>query len=165
MKKSGFLLIELMVVLAALCVVVMFTVTNFNYLSRIVIRCELDKLHAAAVYASRCAAVSNQECVLKFDAKSNSYTVQGHTEKLAKGIIFGFLPAAQGPPSAPHNAIKSPITYQSEQITFYPSGIMGAGTVYLVDEQKTMMYALSSPISQFSFMRKYRYADKWVHIE
>lgn len=164
MKKAGFSLIELMIALCMVCCVIVFTFTNVTFLNRILMRCELDKLHAAALYASRCAQVTNQECVLAFDVTNNSYSTQHHKEALAKGVAFGFLPNAKGPPSAPHNPIKSPITYKNKKITFYPSGIMDAGTVYLVDEHKTMMYALSSPISQFSFVRKYRYDKTWVQI-
>lgn len=164
MKKLGFLLVELAIVLLAFCIVIGFTLSNFSYLNRILIHCELDKLHAAALYASRCAQVSNRECSLIFDVKNNGYTVQKHQEKLAKGVEFGFLQGAKGPPSIPHTPIKSAITYRGSHITFYPSGIMQAGTVYLIDEQKTMMYALSSPVAQYSFMRKYRYDAQWAHI-
>lgn len=164
MQRPGFLLVELMIALAVVGTVVAFTITNLKFLDRIMVRCELDKLHAAALYGQRCAQMKNQEVSLAFDTTQGGYSLRGHRELLARGVAFGFLPGVPGPSGTTRGPIRSPITYAKEQITFFPTGIMQAGTVYLVDNNATMMYALSSPISQFSFMRKYRYDTAWQRI-
>jgi hypothetical protein len=48
---------------------------------------------------------------------------------------------------------------------FYPTGIISSGTVYLVDKNKRYMYALSNAVSQFSYLRLYKYDGGWKLLE
>lgn len=162
-KKTtqGFLLIELLIVVAIVAIIVGLSMINLSFFDRIVMRAELNKLHATCMYAQRCAMVAHKKQVITLDKSNKTYTFNGHKEKLAPTIDFGFLAGANGPPSSPNGAIISPITFKNEQIVFEPNGVIGAGTVYLVDGKKQSMCALSCGISQVSFLRKYRYDNKW----
>lgn len=160
-KKPGFTLIELMVVVCLLGLVMLLTITNLSFLNSSMLRAEVEKLYAACMYAQRTAMVTNEEQTLKFDPGTKSYSINDRKEQLPKNIDFGFLPGSKGPPSSPQHLIKSPITFQQQNITFNSRGIIKPGTVYLIDSNHHHMTALSSPISQVSFLRKYRYDKKW----
>ena len=58
------------------------------------------------------------------------------------------------------NNKKEELAFDSVQ-NAYPDGIIQSGTVYVIDSSKKCMYALSSPISQVSYLRKYSYNGKW----
>lgn len=161
MAKSGFSLIELMIVVVLIGLLITMTVTNFSYFNRAVLTQEIDKLYAAILFTQNVATVTNSPQSMVFDKSKNAYLFNGRIEKLAKPLEFGFIPLAKGPPSSPQHDINNPITFKNDTIEFSPQGIISAGTIYLVDKDKTSMYALSSSISQVSFLRKYRYDKKW----
>jgi prepilin-type N-terminal cleavage/methylation domain-containing protein len=160
-KKSGFTLIELMVVIGVLGCIIMLTTVNFNFLNEAVLHQEVEKLYAACMHAQQIALTSSQDQIMLFDLGDKTYTFNGHKERLPQNIEFGYIVGAKGPPSSPINTIINPVTFKSRQIVFSASGIISPGTIYLTDTQKHHMYALSSPISQVSYLRKYRYDSKW----
>ena len=48
---------------------------------------------------------------------------------------------------------------------FFKDGTVSAGIIYLIDKNKTAMYALSCGISSISYLRRYKYIDisnKWL---
>ena len=104
---------------------------------------------------------TNTECVLQFDVQKNEYRCDKIHEKLSQRISFGSLPNVLGPPGSPSHKIEKAVTFPSFAIHFYPTGIISSGTVYLVDKKKQYMYALSNAVSQFSYLRLYRYDGKW----
>lgn len=90
------------------------------------------------------------------------------TCKLPDAVKFGFFQGAKGPPSFPNKPITSPITFKNMgdgkfKVTFFSDGKVQPGTVYFVDKNRNFMMALTCPISQVSFIRKYKYNQgKWV---
>ena len=158
---DGFTLIELMVVIGLIALLALLTTANLNFFERIVVRAEIEKLHTLCRYLQRCAIASNKEYHLVFDASKNNYRYENHVEQLPRQVLFGFLPDAHGPPAFPRRAIQKPITFQGNRITFYPSGILSAGTLYLIDRTKQSMYALSNAVSQVSYLRMYHYTGEW----
>lgn len=163
--SKGFSLIELMIALSIFCIVIVMTFTNVSFIEQSVVHSEIDKLYAIAHYLSRRAQMTNQEQVLEFNRFGNSYSFNGRTETLPKGIEFGVLPTVKGPPSAPLRSIAGPITFKGEKISFHPQGIMQSGTVYVINKKQQRMYALSCAVAQVSFLRKYRYDKRWVSME
>lgn len=153
----GFFLLELMVVLALFAFVVSLSFLNDSLLTKSQLRAEIDKLYAAISYGHRCALASGKEEFLVFDSKKNMYSCNGRSEKLPRGIMFGASTETKGPPSTPTHPISSPITFINEHITFNPTGIMQAGTVYMTDEKKRYVYALSIPVGHVSHIRKYMF--------
>lgn len=165
MAFQGFSLIELMITLAIFCLVVGLTFTNISFLEQSMVHHELNALYCTAHYLQRRAQMTNHEQELKFDRFKRSYSFNGHTHVLPKGIEFGSLAQAKGPPSSPIKGIDNPITFKGEKIIFYPQGIMQSGTVYLLHKDRQCMYALSCAVAQVSFLRKYRYDKRWILME
>ena len=161
MLKKGFTLIEAMVVLCLFAFIATLGMMQLSFLDSTIAHAEVDKLVAACSYLRQKAIATNAELVLTFDEQKNEYRCDGVRETLSQRISFGFLPNAFGPPGSPTHKIGKAITFAQSSIHFYPTGIISSGTVYLVDKQKQCMYALSNAVSQFSFLRLYRYDGKW----
>jgi len=161
LSKNGFSLIELMIVLVIIAIIAMLTGTSNVLLTDIATRLELDKLYSICHYAQRYAMASNQVQTITFNIAANTYRFHEREEKLLSGVHFGFIQGAKGPPAHPISPLSKPITFTGECITCYPDGIIQSGTLYLVNANKTTMYALSNAVSQVSHLRKYIYDGSW----
>lgn len=163
-SKGGFSLIEVMITIALIALIITFGLCNYLYLNKALVRSEVEKIYSICMYLQRLAMVTNKKQTLTFDMARNSYHYQGHEERLNSYTIFAALNGIKGPPSTPTNAISSPVTFVGKKITFTPTGILQPGTIYLTDKKKQYQYALTVPVSQISFLRKYQYDEKWTHI-
>ena len=161
LNKQGFTLIELSVVLALFLLLSFFSQMSINFLDRMVLHTEIEKLQTICRYLQQCALVSNKEQELVFSQNNKSYRYNNHNETLSAKVFFGFIPKVKGPPASANKLIQKPITFINNRIVFYPTGIISAGTVYLTDQKKQVMYALSNGVSQISFLRTYRYNGSW----
>lgn len=161
MIKKGFTLIEVMVVVCLFVVIATMGIMQLSFLDSTIIHAEVDKLVAVCSYLRQKAISTNTECVLTFDSEKKEYRGNGIKEILSQRVSFGFLPGVLGPPGSPSHKITKAVTFIDSSIYFYPTGIISSGTVYLVDKNKQHMYALSNAISQFSYLRLYRYDGKW----
>lgn len=161
--RHGFLLVELMVVIALMCLMVVVLQSAVDVKTTGFVRASLDQLYATCLMAQKRAMMTGitQEIVLEVDRGSYRYG----TERilLPKGVEFGYLAGVQGPPARPHDRVIMASTFAHNSITCSPEGTLTAGTVYLVDSKKTILYALSSGVGSVSFLRKYRYAKGWHH--
>lgn len=155
----GFSLTELMIVIAIIMVLASLIGFNIHFFNNARIHSELNLLHAACSYLQQKAIASNMTQELIFDATHNTYSVQGQIHSLPAALRFALIPNVKGPPSSPTLVVKEPITFANHTITFYPDGIISAGTVYITDSQ--VLYALSSGIAHVSYLRKYRYDGVW----
>lgn len=131
------------------------------FLRKAVVRAEIEKLHSICCYLRQVAQLSNRQCILSFDTLNGSYTYENTHELLPKYVHFGAAPDLLGPPSDPHKKINHGVTFPLNQIIFYPTGIVHAGTVYLSDIDNTCTYALTCAVSQASYLRKYYYNSRW----
>jgi hypothetical protein len=125
------------------------------------VKAEVDKLRAACRYMQYMAMINNKEYILTFDRKKNTYAYNNFTENLPKQVIFDVLPGIKGPPSGSKGLVNSAITFTHDRITFYPSGIVQSGTVYLTDASHQFLYALSCSVAQASYIRTYTYQGVW----
>ncbi len=158
---KGFALIEVGVVLVLLSMLSILVIVQWSCFARSMVRSQMDMLAAHCMHAQRCAQLANEPIQVTFDLAHQAYTVQGYHHALGGNVRFGVVPGVQGPPSTPTKPIGNPVTFPQCRITFWPSGIMQAGTVYLVDATHQYQYALSCAVSTFSYLRKYRYDRGW----
>lgn len=157
----GFSLIELMIVLSIMGLLTLLVVTNTTFLHRTSMYAQLEQLYSMCHLARQTALATNKAQTIQFDLLTNSYTWAHRTESLPRSLRFGFIPGTKGPPAYPTMPIYTPITFAGNKITFYPDGIIQSGTLYLIDEHATSMYAISNAVAQFSYLRMYRYDGTW----
>lgn len=163
--KSGFSLIEMMVVITLIALVVVMVRINSNFLSSYIIRAQIEQLFSTCHRARQSALAYNRTECIEFDLHANTYRWAGSVRQLPRGIRFGYLPATKGPPANPTTLLHKPITFAGDHITCYPDGIIQSGTVYLVDDNATMMYAISNAVSAVSYLRIYAYHDGWKLVQ
>lgn len=153
-----------MAVVVVIALLAMMGRATTSFMHRLLVRAELEKLYLVCQHARGCALATHTQQELQFDCAAGTYCLNGQTYKLAHGVSFGYLPGAQGPPASATKLLEAPVTFACQRIIFYPDGIIQAGTVYLVDTAKTVMYALSNAVSQFSYLRCYTYNHGWTLI-
>src|SRR5579872_4980918 len=93
MFKSGFTLIEVSVVLLLLAIFLFLAGAHYDFLHRMIVRSELEKMYSICYYLQRVAMVRHKPEYLQFDADAQTYTYQNHTYTLAPHVSFG---AAKG---------------------------------------------------------------------
>jgi Tfp pilus assembly protein FimT len=163
-KRQGFLLFEVILVLGLVSIVCMVSI-QLHFLTRGYVRAELEALYQMCLYAQRHAIMTGEACTVVLNTDKNSYSCNGHACVLAKGVCFGVLPQVKGPPSAPQKIITQVTTFKNNQISCSPEGTIDAGTVYLTDGSSACLYALTSGVAPYSYLRKYRYAGTWQRLE
>jgi hypothetical protein len=161
-ERKGYFLFELSLVLILFVMLFSGTTMTVLFFNRIMVRTELEKLYFLCRYIQWHAISSNKEQKLLFDAYNNSYSFQKEQHALPAQVLFGVPPGTKGPPSQPSHVIHRPITFVNNQIAFYPTGIMSAGTIYLKEKTESAVYALSNAVSQVSFLRLYHYNGAWI---
>ena len=159
--KSGFTLIEIMVVLALFALVVTLGMIQLSFLDNTIVHAEVDKLAITCSYLQQKAIASNSEQILKCDVEKKRYCGDNVNETLSPRVCFGYLSNVLGSPGSPSRVITKAITFPGSSIHFYPTGTISSGTAYLTDKNKKNMYALSNAVSQVSYLRLYRYDGKW----
>jgi Tfp pilus assembly protein FimT len=167
-----FTLYEIIIVLAIITFILTISIPRTDIFRQKVIILELDKLFNIFNYLQQRAIASNNSQQLTFNIKNNSYLYLSLTNKsisyqLSYPIIFGFLEAVKGPPSTPTKLINKAITFQTKNktltVTFLSNGKITPGTIYIIDKYKKLMCALTCPISQVSYIRKYIYKNgQWI---
>lgn len=160
-NTHGFTLIEAMVVICLFALIVTLGMKQLSFLDNIIVHAEVDKLAGICMYLRQKAIASNADQSLICDVEKNEYRFDNVCEKLSKRTAFGFLPNATSSPGSAGRIIKKAITFPGSTIHFYPTGIISSGAVYITDTHKKIMYALTNAVSQFSYLRLYRYDGKW----
>lgn len=160
-SKSGFLLIELMIVVSLICLITVLMRGALMPSTTGFVRASLDELYGICLLAQKRAMMTGQEQKVVLELSANAYTCGKQRVTLPKGVTFGWLPEAKGPPANPRAPLTAASTFAGHTIVFKPDGVVAAGSVYLIDAKRTVLYALSSGVGSVSFLRKYRYAKGW----
>ena len=109
--------------------------------------------YKAVATAQTCIARCVGTHALMFDGREYTYS---------DNLVLGVLPGIYGPPSHPQRLVTQPVTYQNSAIICYPEGTIQPGTLYFTDAARTQQYALTTPVSAFSYIRLYDYSHgKW----
>ena len=147
--------------IAIISIMVLLVGAQSSFLSRMLVRAELEHLYSVSYYLQRKALMLHKPQMLSFDVKHNSYCACEKTYRLPSQVRFGTAHGVKGPPSSPNAVILRPITFKGDSITFYPDGVIQSGAVYLTDAQRSCTYAVSCAVSSVSYLRKYQYTDAW----
>jgi len=157
----GFSLMELLVVISLLVIAITVLVINVSFVDRLMARTEAEKLFLVCRALQQEALSCNEQKILTFDEPNQTYRYGTTTEKLNRSVRFGIIQSVKGPPASPTRELTKAITFVGNRIVFSPDGIIQSGSVYLISKDKQSLYALSSPVSQVSFLRVYHYDRSW----
>jgi len=164
--KNGFSLIEYCIALTIFCFLSLITLFNWSLLQSAMARIEINQLYSACEFVQQYAMAQSTAQSLTFDQSSGSYSYLGRTHYLPYGISFGAPQGAKGPPATQTQPIQSAITFSKQQILYSENGVISAGSVYIKDSLGSCGYALSSPVAQYSHLRKYYYKDNsWIYVQ
>ena len=167
-------LVELIIAVAIVFVIVSLSIPSFIGMEKYTLMDEVDKMFMDLSLLQQRAIASNQEQRVYFNTQNNSYYYMGlqgkkNVRRLAQKIKFGFIKGAKGPPGGKGKAkaITKPINldyqYDPPQAIFYPDGKITPGTIYMTDKKGKFMCALTFPVGQIAYLRKYAYhGGCWV---
>lgn len=164
LERSGFLLIELVIVLALVTVLLALTVPVARYWKNSLLQLQLQHLATDIYYMQQRALLSGREQRITFQLADNSYSINGKKYELMRSIQFGALSAVLGPPAQPKQIIVKPCSFADNAIKCYPNGTISSGTVYLKDTENYAMAALTVPVGSFPALREYMYKNKWIQV-
>jgi type II secretory pathway pseudopilin PulG len=160
MKKVGFTLFELTIVILIVSILCGIGISKLSFLSRVAAKAELEKMYALFMLLQNTAISTGKPEIVTFQPAASTYTHAIFTEKLLPGVQFGTIEGVLGPPATPTSPLKTPITFANNRLTFYPTGSRSAGSLYITDKQKNSLYALTCPIA--GPMRMYKFHGKWM---
>jgi hypothetical protein len=164
-RTKGFFLINLVIACSLLLIIVSLSVSQTSFFRRFLMRSEVEKLYLLFFYLNQRALVTNKEQTLYFDTTTNSYHYTDKKEQLASALCFGILSHANGPPSNPNKALTQPITFVDDTVHFYPDGTISAGSIYISDNDRGLLYALTISVGHISYLRKYHFSNgSWMPI-
>jgi type II secretory pathway pseudopilin PulG len=155
--SNAYSLVEVCIVLVILSVLVTITVPSFTTFNNQLVGAEIRKLCSFIRLCSYRAMMTNSPQTIIFDQIHNAYHCGNYREELSHEVTFGAGPRVYGPPSNPTKPISKAITFGKNRLIVYPDGTMQSGALYLTNNNKTITYALTSPVGPVSHIRNYRY--------
>lgn len=164
MHKKGFMLLEVAIVLALIAIGAALTIPTFRIFDRLMVKTEIDVLYLAIKSLEQKAITSGKSYDLIFNEKDNSYTAEGLVYHLHSPAIFGIVERVVGPPSNPQKIITKAVNFPDNKITIFADGVIQAGSIYITDKNKKYLYALTCPVSDISYLRRYVYNGHWTLI-
>jgi Tfp pilus assembly protein FimT len=164
-KTNGFLLIELLLAISLVACILTLSISSLSFLTCITLRTELEKMRALFLAAHTTALSSGKAQKVYIDLAAQQLIWATRKEALARNTQFGILPGVYGPPSQPIQQLNSSCTFVDNIINFYPDGSATAGSLYLVDENKNYLYALTLPAAASLYIRFYKYTgSSWAQL-
>ena len=173
-SSKSFTLIELILVVAIVFTLVVFTVPHARFFYRQQVYYELNRLFAVFSFVQYRAMASNRELFITFDTIHHTYTYlmknnKPVTVRLPNHIRFGFFEGVKGPPANPTTIITQPVTFQTQVpvpgVRFMTNGNISPGAIYIIDKNASILCALTCPVSQVSYIRLYAYrGGRWILI-
>jgi type II secretory pathway pseudopilin PulG len=160
-RKAGFSLIELAVIIALIASCAALSIALIPAFTANSVRTELDILYQTCLYLKHHALLTGADQTLTFDLANNSYSYGKRIYKLPASTRFGVIAGAKGSPGNPQRTLETPCTFKHDRIKFYKDGAIDAGSIYLVDRNQKRMVALTIAVSEYAYMRRYRYNDGW----
>jgi len=160
--SKGFTLLEVVIVLALIAIGAALTIPMFRIFDRLMVKTEVDVLYLAIKSLEQKAITSGKAYELVFNEKDNSYTVESIVYHLHSPAIFGIVEKVTGPPSNPQKIITKSINFPDNKITIFSDGVIQAGSVYITDKNKKYLYALTCPVADISYLRRYVYNGRWT---
>lgn len=157
-NTRAFTLIELSITLALIAMIAAISLPVVLNVNRLLVSSQAKVLQLTCWATQQQAVAQNKELNLTFNETNSCYgTPEEQATKLSPKVKFGILPGVLGPPASPTKHLDSAITFANKKIIFYPNGRISPGSIYLIDENRQTLYAITVPVSSVSYIRRYRY--------
>jgi Tfp pilus assembly protein FimT len=155
--QPGFMLFELMLVIALIIICSTIGFISYNAVKGTSFATDVAVLSMLLRTAATRATCLKKEQKISIDESTSTLVYDGIRYALQEGFSFGVLPNVYGPPSSPQKLVTQAVTFVDKKIVAYPDGTLQSGTLYITNSQE--QYALTTPVSAFSYIRVYRYRD------
>ncbi len=156
--QSGFMLFELMLVIALILICSTMGFVSYNALKGTSFATDVAVLSLLLRTASTRATCLKKEQKITIDEATGALLYDGTRYALQEGFSFGVMADVYGPPSSPQKLVTQAVTFVDKKIIAHPDGSLQSGTLYITDSHN--QYALTTPVSAFSYIRVYRYRDR-----
>ncbi len=153
--QSGFMLFELMLVVALVLICSTIGFMSYTRFKGTSIATDVSILNLLLRSAATRAVCLKKEQKIIIDQPGSALVYDGTRYALQDGYSFGVMPDTYGPPSAPQKIVTHAVTFVDKKISAYPDGTLQSGTLYITDGNR--QYALTTPVSAFSYIRVYQY--------
>ncbi len=153
----GFVLFEATMVLAMVLILCAIGILGYDTLKKRSFIHDQAMIGLLLATAAMRAQSLHAEQVIAIDRGDAAFIFDKQRYQLSAPYRFGLLPDVYGPPSAPASLVTNPVTFIHDRITAHPDGTLQSGTLYITDG--IAQYALTTPVSAFSYVRAYRYKD------
>lgn len=160
-NNMGFTLLEILVGMSLILLTISLAFLQVHQYEYVCIKQQISLFAREWHRLQQCAMAKGSPKEMIFDANNHRYRLDGQWHDLPALLKFGFLPQAKGPPSKPTTLLHSAITFPDNKVICFPDGTIQSGTVYLINDSRRCMYALTSGVSAVSFLRKYKYDGVW----
>lgn len=131
-KNKGFLLLELMVVVALVAFTSMLSMSYIS-LKPHSVKKDLLAIQSWLLSLQQQAMLEGKDVRVVIDTDNNRMACHDSAYCLNQGITFGFLKGAYGPPSSPVRQLQQPTTFENNQIVLCATGSVQPGTLYVID--------------------------------
>lgn len=154
----AFILAQLLITCALIAFLALLSLSSLHLIKHQSVAADAYTLRAACWYLQLHARTTQREQSLVFDEAGLRYiSSTGDVHRLAHGVLFGVLPGVLGPPADPRALLTRAITFMNNKIIFYPTGAVQPGSVYLVDKNQQVLYAVTVAVAGASYFRIYKY--------
>lgn len=177
-QMKAFTLIELLIAMSIVFIIASMSLPRLNIQTRRALLFELNSLSLIISLLQQKALASNQSQQIIIDTNTHSYTFPGKTKgrsyTLTQPLLFGFIDTIKGPPASPKRFITQSITFQQDYtnlmhhskvakggpegiftITCAADGKLPSGSIYVIDQKKTIMGAVTVGIGEINALRIY----------
>ncbi len=151
------MLFEIMLVVALIALFSVIGFVSFKRFNGTSITSDIAVLSLLLHTAATRATSLKKKQTITIDEHDSALIYDGTRYSLQEGFSFKVLPDIYGPPSAPQGLITQAVTFVDKKIVAHTDGTLQSGTLYITDSQ--VQYALTTPVSAFSYVRAYRYRD------
>lgn len=163
-RAAGTTLLQLSIVMTGILILVGLSIPTISFYKRYLVAAQAETIKTLLLCLQQKALLTGKEIQLHCNQARKTLITDCYHEHLSQSVFFGYPPDVMGPPSKPQQLLHNPITFADDTILFYPDGTISSGTLYLTDENKKFLYAVTCPSGQVGFVRIYRYDAQWNEI-
>lgn len=163
--KAGYSLLELILCIGMMGIFFHYSVTLIRPLYKTLVDLEAWHFKALCFHMQSLAIIKNLPYTLAINPATSAYLSPVYSALLTPQVKLGAHEPLYGPPSNPYQLITTATTFAHNTITFYPSGAIQPGTLYLHSAFAHYQMAVSIDIGTPAHVQIYAYQHGWQKIK